>query len=169
MDPCAALTLHIVRLSQGTLLPRTAMVAWCMLPAGLRTTWDETHALLAAAPKPVVVAPLVESGFMTIWSLRDLGDAERARYEREFASQQAYFAEKLQHLGLRDTDTITLELAIGEHRLRVLELRRWAAEYALPCTGVGLIRGPEARTGRLTIRPPGGGRPLGWVDAGDCC
>jgi hypothetical protein len=170
MDPCPALTLQLLRQSQEALHPSSSATGWFFVPEGRLLTWDEARAALATAPKPVFVAPLVEPGHVATWPLDRLPAADGVRWARELANQQAFYGERLQGFGLADADAITLELPFGEFRLSVADFRRWATEYAVAAVGVGLIRGPEPRTGRLTIHIPGGGRqPLGWVDTGGCC
>ena len=159
-DTCAELTLRILRAGQEALNPLSSMIDWIFFPEGKHTTWSEAREILAAASKPLIVAPLLESGSLAIWSASAL-PKQRASLERDFANQRQYFNEKLAVLGLSDSDFV--ETPDGGFTVTVAEFRRWATEYAVH-VAIGMIASTVLRTARLTIRPPGGGRPIGWID-----
>jgi hypothetical protein len=160
MDTCAELTLRILRLSQEALNPLSSMVGWCFLPEHRRTTWSDARDILSASPKPLLVAPLVEPGYLVVWSLESVSSRERGVWEREFANQCEYFSEKLESLGLADADSVTLAAPEGDFRISVADFRRWPKEYAIP-VGISLTKSSATHTARILVRPPGGGRPLG--------
>ena len=119
--------------------------------------------MLAAAPKPLIVAPLLEPGWIAFWNATELEPRAVEILEREFANQRAYFAEKLEQLHLRDDDCV--ETPDGEFQLPVSDFRRWANEYTVS-VGVGMCQSPRANSGRILLRPPGGGGPpVGRVDS----
>jgi hypothetical protein len=161
MDVCAEFTLRIVRAAQESLGPRSSMLNWDFFPEHRHVTWADARAILTAADKPLIVAPLLESGSVAIWSLSALQSRHRAAIEGEFANQRQYFDEKLAALGLEDTGRV--ETPDGEFTLTVAELRQWAIQYTVP-VGIGMTASPTPRMGRMIIRPPGGGRPAGWID-----
>jgi hypothetical protein len=163
MDACAELTLRLVRAGQEALNPRSSMLDWVFFPEHQHATWSQAREILTGAAKPLIVAPLLESGSVAIWSVGAIQPQHRAALEREFANQCQYFNEKLAALALDDTDQI--ETPDGSFTLSVAELRRWATEYTVP-VGIGMTASPVARRGRILIRPPGGGRPVGWIEPG---
>ena len=158
MDICAELTLQVARLSQAHKVTRRAMSDWFFVPAFRKATWAEAHDILAAAPKPLIVAPLVEPGYLATWSVQDLDSAQRAGAERHFDNLAEYFPEKLQVLGLTQAELFLFAGAEAELKLPVAEFWRWTREYAIP-VGVTVDKTPESGVGRLIIRPPGGGGP----------
>jgi len=162
MDVCAELTLRIVRAAQEALNPRSSLVGWFFFPAHRQISWSDANQALASASKPLIVAPLVEPGSIAVWSIDTLESSDRKRLEYEFANQRQYFREKLEMLGLNDSDHV--ETPDGEFRVTVAEFRGWSAEYSIPI-GIGMSRSPTPNTARLLIRPPGGGGPpVGWID-----
>jgi hypothetical protein len=161
MNTWAELTLRLVRAGQEALSPRSSMVDWVFFPEHQHATWAHAREILATADKPLIVAPLLESGSVAIWSISALQPQHRAALEREFANQCQYLNEKLAALALEDTDRV--ETPDGEFALTVAEFRQWATQYTVP-VGVGMTASPVARRGRILVRPPGGGRPIGWID-----
>jgi len=163
MDACAELTLRLVRAGQEALNPRSSMVDWVFYPDHQHVTWSQAREILIGAAKPLIVAPLLESGSVAIWSVSALEPQHRTVMEREFANQCEYFNEKLAALALDDTDQI--ETPDGTFTLTVAELRQWATQYTVT-VGIGMTATPVARMGRILIRPPGGGRPVGYIEPG---
>ena len=161
MDTCAELTLRLVRAGQEALSPLTSMADWDFYPEYQRATWAHAREILATADKPLIVAPLLESGQVAIWSISALQPQHRAAAESEFANQCLYLNEKLAALGLEDTDRV--ETPDGEFALTVAEFRQWATQYAV-FVGIGMTASLVAGRGRILVRPPGGGRPVGWID-----
>ncbi|MGZ3331393.1 MAG: hypothetical protein ACXU9O_11525 [Gemmatimonadaceae bacterium] len=168
MDTCAELTLRLVRAGQEALNPRSSMVDWDFFPEHQHATWSQAREILTQATKPLIVAPLLESGSVAIWSVAALQPQHRAIYERELANQCEYFKEKLATFALDDTDRI--ETPNGTFTLTVAEFRQWATQYTV-LVGISVTATPVAHTGRILIRPPGGGKPVGWIDrsAHECC
>lgn len=165
MDVCAELTLRLVRAGQEALSPCSSMVDWDFFPEHRHATWSQAREILTGAAKPLIVAPLLESGSAAIWSVGALQPQRRTVFEREFANQSEYFNEKLAALGLDDTDQI--ETPDGTFTLTVAEFRQWATQYTV-LVGISVTATPVARRGRILIRPPGGGRPpVGWTESGE--
>jgi hypothetical protein len=163
MDVYAELTLRLVRAGQEALNPRSSMVDWVFFPDHQRATWSQARAILAEATKPLIVAPLLESGSVAIWSVSALQPQHRTVLEREFTNQCEYFNEKLVGFALDDSDQI--ETPDGTFTITVAEFRQWATQYTV-FVGISITATPVARRGRILIRPPGGGRPVGWIDPG---
>ncbi len=161
MDACAELTLRLVRAGQEALNPRSSRIDWVFFPENRHATWSQARDILAGAAKPVIVAPLLEPGTVALWSIDALQPEHRIAAEREFANQWEYLNEKLATLALGDTDQI--ETPDSAFTLTVAEFRQWAKQYAVD-VGISITASPVARTGRLLIRPPGGGRPVGWLE-----
>jgi hypothetical protein len=134
------------------------MLDWVFFPEHQHATWSQARQILTGAAKPLIVAPLLESGSVAIWSVSALEPQHRTLLQGEFANQVQYFNEKLAALALNDTDQI--ETPDGTFTLTVRELRQWATEYTVPI-GIGMTASPVVRRGRILIRPPGGGRPVG--------
>jgi hypothetical protein len=132
------------------------MIDWDFYPEHYHATWAQAREVLTAAVKPLIVAPLLESGSVAIWSIGSLNPEHLAKTEREFDNQRRYFDEKVEVLKLCDSDRI--ETPDGSFALSVGDFKQWAADYAL-LVGVGMGPSPVPRTGRIHIRPPGGCRP----------
>ncbi|HEY4320725.1 MAG TPA: hypothetical protein VGM77_06035 [Gemmatimonadales bacterium] len=164
MDPCAELTLRLIRTGQEALGPRSSTVAWTFFPEIIRANWSEARDILAAAPKPALITPLIESGAIAMWSMDMLGDRGRASLEHQISNQVEYYGAKLHAGGMTSSDAI--ETPDGEFRVSVDEFRQWTRDYCINVIGVGLGPGPTPGTGgRLLVRPPGGHQaPVGWVD-----
>jgi len=160
MDACAELTLRIVRLVQEHHNPRSSLAYWFFFPEFRKATWTEAREILTAAPKPLLVAPLMESGALATWSISRLESDQRVAAEQQFANQQEYFSEKLRPLQLGDADSIRLDTPAGNLDLLLPDFQRWVRDYAIS-VGISVNRDSDSRVGRLIIRPPGGGRPLG--------
>ena len=140
--------------------PAELVGALAFLPGSRRATWPEARKILSAASKPVIVAALVEPGAVALWNLDDFDSAERDALERELSNQRVYFTEKLRLLGLGDADSIVLETPAGLFRITVAVFKQWVSEYAIS-VGITVASSSDAHTGRIHLRPPGGGRPLG--------
>ena len=160
MDVRAELTLRIIRLAQETESLNRTNVEWVVFPDGRRASWADARDILAATPKPVLIAALLEPGWIAMWCLSDMSPAERARAESELENQCAYFDDKLRRFGLGDDDRIALTTLAGEFTMSVADFKRWLREYALSM-GISLDKSKVAGTGRVVVRPAGGGRPLG--------
>jgi hypothetical protein len=163
MDVCAELTLRLVRAAQEALNPLSSMLDWVFFPEHQHATWSQAREILAEAPKPLIVAPMLESGSVAIWSVSALQPQHRTVSEREFANQCEYFNEKLTAFALDDTDQV--ETPDGTFTITVAEFREWATQYAV-FIGISMTATPMARRCRILVRPPGGGRPVGWIDPG---
>lgn len=159
MDACSQLTLRLVRAAQEGLEPRSAPIDWTFYPELRRATWPEAAQILEEAPKPLLVAALLESGSVTVWNVKTLQERYRTKIERELANQGQYFSQKIAGLGLSESDPI--ETPYGDFILSVAEFRVWANEYAVPF-GVGMIPSPHPNRGRFIVLPAGGHRaPIG--------
>lgn len=160
MDVCAELTLRIIRLAQETEQLNRTNVEWVIFPDGRHAPWSATRDILAATTKPVMIAALLEPGWIAMWCLADMPPQDRARAESELENQCAYFDAKLRMFGLGDDDRIALTTVAGELTMSVADFRRWMREYALSI-GISLDQSKMPATGRIVVRPAGGGRPLG--------
>lgn len=163
MDLCAELTLRLIRIGQEALDPRSSMIDWTFFPEMRRASWSDARDILVAAPKPALVAALVEPGAVALWTSTALEGESRSALEYQVANQCEYYNEKLAGLGLVDSDEI--ETPDSEFRLPVSEFRRWATEYCISSIGVGMTASQSPRIGRLLVRVPGGGQPpVGWTN-----
>lgn len=158
MDRRAELTLRIVWLAQEARRSRRSMRDWLFLPQFRRAAWGEAIAILEEAPKPLLVAPLVEPGHVAVWPLGLLDEPHRATAAANMAGLDAYFSEKLRLCGLDDTSTIVLHTDDADVELPMHEFRRWYRDYTV-AVGVTVSRGDRAGVGRLLVRAPGGRAP----------
>jgi hypothetical protein len=156
-DIAAELTLRLARFIQMPETPPASPARWFFLPEFHAAPWDEACALLAAAPKPLIVAPLPEPGFLGTWYLGALTGVHRTRADYESQNRQAFFASQLEHLGLTETDTIVFASGADETVIDVASFRRWLTDYAV-CVGSRLQReAPTPHAAALMIRRPHGG------------
>jgi hypothetical protein len=161
VDMGAELTLQIARLVQTRPDATRSPNLWSFWPHGGSATWAEARALLAAAPKPVAVAPLVEPGAIGIFPVEQLPDAVRRQLAPQFEGQLEYYRQKLEQMGLAEGASLRFEPAAPQCVLSIAEFMSWARDYAI---GVGISLGPspDPAVGRIIVRPPSGGRaPLG--------
>lgn len=158
MDIGAELTLQIVRLVQERQDPPRSPASWSIWPAGGRATWAEARAILSAAPKPLLVAPLIEPGVLGMWTLESVGSAMRTKLAREFANQVQYFTAKLETIGIGLEDRMCFEPATPPLSMRVSDFLSWASEYAIG-VGISVDLSSQPGMGRIVVRPPGGGGP----------
>ena len=162
MDACAELTLRLVRAAQEALKPRSSLLGWHFFPEGRKVTWPEAREILAAAPKPLLVAPLVEPGTIAFWSIAALPSRGLGVSDSHFANGRQFFGERLEWMKLTDADFV--EAPDGEFRVSVADFKQWLADYTVPI-GIGMNKSPRPHTARITVRlPGGGGPPVGWVD-----
>lgn len=160
MDVGAEFTLRVARLTQEHIAPRKSPPGWFIVPDFHMVPWDDARDRLEAAHKPLMVVPLTEPGYLGIWSVPDLEPTRRIGAEHHMATRQGYFIAKLQDCGLTDRDAVRLTTRDGQLTLLVPEFLRWVSEYAVS-TGVSLERSTLPGVGRILVRPPGGGAPLG--------
>src|SRR6185295_19133226 len=99
-DIAAELTLRVARFLQMPEAPPASPARWFFVPEFYSAHWDEACALLAAAPKPLIVAPLPDAGFIGSWFLGALEGVHLSRAEHQLQNQQAFFASHLEQLGL---------------------------------------------------------------------
>jgi hypothetical protein len=152
MDLCAALTLHVSRFVQMPVDPPASPTRWTFVPEGRRATWDEAAALLASAPKPLMVAPLLEPGALGSWGVRALAGDDLRRAQHELANQLAGLKHLLDQLGISDDAEVLFETPGDQLSLPVSELQRWFTEY-LVFVGWTLGSGPDPdRSVRLLVR-----------------
>jgi hypothetical protein len=158
MTTSADLTLLILRLIQGA--PRPPVGEWYFVPAFVEATREQAYALLEAAEKPVLVAPLIEPGCVGLWSFASLEASARSAAERERARRTEYFEAKL-GLWTEGVDAVRLQEGDSDLRVDLVTFRSWLREYYV-AVGHGLERDADTRVARLTVRPPGGNqRPIG--------
>ena len=146
----ADLTLLILRLTQGE--PRPPASEWFFIPPFTEASQQVARERLDAVRKPVVIAPLLEAGFIGEWAFADLDDAVRANAERELANRNAYFEAKLSAMWPSGVDSVQLKEGEADLRLDLESFRLWAREYYI-AVGLGLERERDPRVARLTIRP----------------
>lgn len=159
MTAPAELTLRVSRLVQQSASARgVTSPEWFLVPAFRPATWAEARTLLTDAPKPLIVAPLVEPGLLGIWEVGRLEPEHRAAAERALANQVAFHTERIPLHGLSATDTLSLTTADGPFTLSVAEFMQWSREYATPA-GVSVTSTPVPGLGQILVRPPGGGGP----------
>jgi hypothetical protein len=157
MDIPAEITLRIARLGQEHRRERR-MEGWFLVPEWRKTTWDETRDILVDLPKPVIVTPLVEPGYLTLWSIPQLPPAMRTRAEHHMANQVEFFTEQLQVCSLAEHDTIQLDATGSPLTFRVTDLMEWVRSYSI-ALGVSINRPRDSAIGYLAVFPPGGGGP----------
>lgn len=159
MPTPADLTLLILRLVQGE--PRPPAKEWFLVPSFVEATQEIARQRLEAARKPVIVAPLLEPGFVGEWEFADLDAVRRARAEQELMNRNAYFEAKFRTTWPDGVDAVRLKEGDADLRLDLASFRAWAQEYYV-AVGHGLERERDPRVARLTIRPVGGNRrPIG--------
>jgi hypothetical protein len=157
IDISAELTLRIARFIQMPDTPPASPARWFFVPEFYSASWEEAGALLAAAPKPLVVAPLPDPGFLGTWHIGALAGVHRARADHQLHNQQAFFAAHLEHLGLSETHTVVFDSGADETVIDAASLRRWLREYAV-CVGSTLQRqAPAPHAAALIVRWPHGG------------
>lgn len=163
MDPAAELTLRLIRAGQEALDPKSSLLGWTFFPVIRHLSWSDACDLLAAAPKPVMVAALIEPGTIALWSAPDLDETSKPSLDDQLRNQCAYFDAQLDGLGLAPTDEV--ETPDQLFRLGVTEFRVWVREYCISVIGVGLSASSRPGTCRLHVRRPGGHQaPIGWED-----
>lgn len=158
MNVCAELTLRIVRAVQEHHQPPNSMVGWFVVPDFEPMQWPEMRERLTSEAKPLVVAPLVEPGYLSLWPMSALPTEQRDAVAKHLENQQRYFAAKLQQHSLGDADAVRFGTESSDMTMSVPELLRWLGEYAI-ATGLSLRATDDPRVGQIVLRPPGGGRP----------
>jgi hypothetical protein len=157
IDISAELTLRIARFIQMPDTPPASPARWFFVPEFYSAPWEEAGALLAAAPKPLVVAPLPDPGFLGTWYVGALAGVHRTRADHQLHNQQAFFASQLEHLGLTETDTVVFDSGADETVIDVASFRCWLRDYAV-CAGSTLQRQALApHAAALIIRRACGG------------
>src|SRR5690348_4153001 len=131
MDICAELTLRIMELAQAARQSRHSTREWFFVPAFRHATWVEANAMLADAPKPVVVAPLIEPGYIAIWPLQRLDEEHRSRAAQHMANLDMYYGQKLAMCGLGSTARLQLRTEHDDLELSMVDFQRWYREYAI--------------------------------------
>ncbi len=161
MDPCAELTLRLIRIAQEALEPNSSLVDWLILPIQQRADWREAARYLAAMTKPALVAPILEPGCLAVWSVHEGTPRMQHAFEEELRSQREFLTQRLAALCLADPGFV--ETPDGAFRITVSDLHRWTQEYCLHSVGIGIARSAPD-TARLLVCRPGGGRPpVGWI------
>jgi hypothetical protein len=156
-DISAELTLRVARFIQMPEAPPASPARWFFVPEFYSAPWDEALALLTAAPKPLIIAPLPDPGFLGTWYVGALTGVHRERVDHQLQNQQAFFASQLEGLSLTDTDTIVFDSGADETTIDVSAFRSWLRDYTV-CAGSTLHRHTTApRTAALLVRRPHGG------------
>ena len=156
MDICAELTLRVARFIHMPADPPASPVNWFFMPEFLHARWDRAGELLAAAPKPLIVAPLPDPGALGTWFAGALTGEHRARADHQISNQQSLFAKLLDDIGLTDESSIVFDSGVDETVLGVPDFKRWLREYAV-CAGSNLGASPDDPSrGRLFVRRPNG-------------
>jgi len=156
-DTSAELTLRVARFIQMPDDPPASPARWFFVPEFYSAHWDEAITLLAAAPKPLIVAPLPDPGFLGTWYVGALTGVHRARADHQIQNQQAFFGHKLEALGLTDSDTVVFESGADETAVDVSAFKAWLRDYGVRA-GTTLHRHATApRTAALLVRRPQGG------------
>ena len=130
------------------------MEGWFFLPDWKTASWEEARQRLSEAPKPLVVAPLIEHGFLTAWSIGEIPTALRTGAEANQRNQIGFYEGKLHALGLGESDSLTFTPPDHEVTIGVVEFRRWSREYAI-LAGVGLMKRKLPGVGAITVSSPG--------------
>lgn len=164
MDLGAELTLQIARLVHERPEPPRSPASWMFWPMAREGNWETARTILAEAPKPLFVSPLMEPGMLGVWTFAMLDAPARARAEAELRNQVEYFAAKLEKLGFGEGDQVRFEAATPPLTITVREFLHWAGEYALNL-GVTVQRTDDPGVARILIIPTReqGRPPLGMV------
>lgn len=158
MSAAAELTLHITRLVHERPDPWRSPASWSIVWDDRRLTWDDACAAPDAARKPVLVAPLLEPGWIALWHRDDLDERRRARFDAQIENQLQYYRAKLDAIGLGDGDTVRFEAAPPGWAMTVADFLGWASEYGM-LVGISLAAADAPGACRVIIRPAGGGGP----------
>jgi hypothetical protein len=152
----AGLSLHVVRFVQGGSEPPRSPLRWLLMPDTRPLPYRDACARLAATPKPVVLAPLQEFGWLGIWRYESLEVEEQRRLEIHLRRQRDFLEEAIAQLEARPDDRVVFATAGEVLELSVMELRLWAAQYAMGC-GWTLAPGSGAdeRFHLQVLRPDG--------------
>ena len=164
MDLCAEFTLRAARLVQEYNNTWSSMAGWLILPEFRAVTWTQAGELLGSMPKPVIVAPLRESGLLAYWEVAKLEPAQRDHIQRHLANQVEYVCEKLKLCGLSENDKLSLVAMGWEFRMTVSEFQRWTREFVI-ALGFTIMKSRNPHEGQIVIMPPGGGQPLGMRES----
>jgi hypothetical protein len=144
--------------------PPASPARWFFVPEFYTAGWSEACELLAAAPKPLIVAPLPEPGFVGTWHVGALAGVHRTRADHQLANQQAFFAAQLEHLHLEDSDRVGFDSGPDHTVFAVADFKRWLREYAV-CAGSTLqAHNSDPRMASLLVRKPHGG----WSPGAAC-
>lgn len=153
MDVGAELALRLARLVQQRTFAPDGFDAWFLVPTFRKVSWADARDLLSAAPKPLIVSPLPDPGFLGLWPLATVPETDVAGSRHHVANQVAYFRAKLTGLGYTTEDHVSF--ADGEEllTLSVPEFLSWCAEYAV-FAGTTVERREEAGIAWLVVVRP---------------
>lgn len=154
MDTGAELALRMSRVVHARTFAPTGFVDWFLVPAFRKASWTEARELLAVAPKPLLVSPLPDPGFLGIWPLANLPEADRVGMRHQLANQVSYFRAKLSGLAVPDDGMVVFQDEEGEVALPVAAFLSWCGEDVV-FAGTTVERGPDSRVARLVVRRPG--------------
>jgi hypothetical protein len=149
VDPCAEFTLRVAAIAQGVIPGATWPERWYLLPAIKDMSWEEAREHLERIPKPVVVTPLADPGYIGVWpSAPD----DRA-IAGHVANQVGFYDQKIPGLGFTDADTLILGTPSGEFVWSIGEFRRWLREYAV-LARVVLSETTDPRVAQILVLGP---------------
>lgn len=149
VDPCAEFTLRVAAIAQSVIPGATWPERWYLFPALKEASWDEAREHLTSAPKPVLVTPFADPGYLGVWPTSTANGA----FAKQMANQVAYYDAKIPRMGMRDEDTLVLGTPTGEFTCTIGEFRRWTREYAL-LARVVLVETTDPRVAQILILEP---------------
>jgi hypothetical protein len=157
----ADLTLRVVRAVQGP--PRGAVVQWFIVPDLEEVGWSGLTRMLAALPKPVVIAPLLQPGMIGVWTIGSLTESQRHIVRRLTKNRVDYFREKLDLLSDAPVQTIEFRPE-DENKLRMTrtDFERWIRDFSVS-VGITVVSTGDPTMARLIVLLPGSGSsPTGF-------
>jgi len=149
VDPCAEFTLRVAAIAQSVIPGATWPKRWYLFPEVKEANWEEAREHLADAPKPLLVTPLADPGYLGVWP----SSSADVALAKQMANQAAYYDAKLPRMGLRDDDTVVLGTPTGEFVLTIGEFRRWTREYAL-LARVVFVETTDPRVAQILVLEP---------------
>jgi hypothetical protein len=131
---------------------------WRIWPGGEQLDWAEARMLLARCPRPVLVAPLLESGMLGLWASASLDEQQRETVRRGLADQVRYYAGKLAAVGV-ERGPVRFGSGASCFEMTGDEFLRWANEYGIN-VGISLEPSEDAGVARVRVHPTMGSPPL---------
>jgi hypothetical protein len=131
MDHAAQLALRICRFVQMPLNSPDWPREWRFVPGGGRADREEAIKLLVDAPKPVIIAPLVEPGMLATWCVANMSGEPRRRVDHDFANEVGWVERFAAELSLSETDEVIFDSASDRFMLTLIELRAFFRDVAV--------------------------------------